>query len=330
MIFDDLEAGCSDIEAYTKAPWHISTPYGRYIKWFQSMNYRRSDNFWRGTHDSLDTIRKGFPILWSPGFNSVSNERHERLLHLPFLYDQTFTLRVMGHVAWMLSIASSSEEEDNSFLSLVPAREHSDQIGGIKSIMGPMSVLAPIRAQVNASLLLKDLMLGIDKQLQAMQGFEHHALTALTKKGYFVRPRLTQAIFHWAPLGCDLTSKKITCHGQKADIGPATLAYRADLSTPPLDDHGMLIEIYEHHDYVRIQTSWDHNVIHRDGVVQRVNEFADFLSDVVRSQPMPMGFERTVGDLLEAHKDRVFAATQPLSWSGSESEQPHPRRRRRQ
>ena len=302
-MFDDLQAGSSDLVNSSQAAQRM--PYGRYIRWLQSHDYNKAYHFWRSHYNPFDNVQQSFPIFGRVGFSTVSTSRYERLLHLPKAGDTNFTLTVIGHAAWALSIVSSSSIDDLTFITLNPARKANSN--EFEHVMGPISVPTPLRVQFSNDLTVEELMRAIKAQLWDMVGFEHHAMTALRKEGPPNRPDVAQAVFSWNPPGSDIYTRRVLCRGSGAV--PASLEYRPDLSTPATHDYGMLLDVYEHDDYVSIHTSWDSDLIDKKSVIKRVNEFGDFLISIARRQDV-LGVDRMVDDMLAAQKERVRQATQ--------------------
>lgn len=107
LIFDDLQAACSDLGTYCKFP--SSPPYGRYVRWLESRVDEAGSTFWLTHHTVFDNLAPKFPVLGPGGLPSISTMNTKKFLHLPKVADTEFSLPIMGRTYFLeLSLPSFS------------------------------------------------------------------------------------------------------------------------------------------------------------------------------------------------------------------------------
>ena len=93
-MFDDLQTGCSDLATYSET--NSRPPYGKYVKWISSLDYKAESAFWLKRHTNFDNITHKFPTLGLGGTPSRSTLRTRDLLLLPEVERTEFNLYAMG------------------------------------------------------------------------------------------------------------------------------------------------------------------------------------------------------------------------------------------
>lgn len=93
-MFDDLQAACSDLSAYSNLP--PRPPYGKYARWLDSCDYQAKLEFWLTRQRTFETLEHKFPVLGPGDSPSLSVMRAMKLLHLPKMKDKGFSLPIMG------------------------------------------------------------------------------------------------------------------------------------------------------------------------------------------------------------------------------------------
>ncbi|CAD6593617.1 MAG: hypothetical protein ASARMPREDX12_007357 [Alectoria sarmentosa] len=306
LIFDDLQSACSDLGAYAKLP--PRPPYGRYARWLDSSVDEAGFWFWLTRHTCFDNLVHKFPVLGPGGIPSTSTMKTKKLLHLPKIKDTEFSLPIMGHTAWALTIAKCLTQEcppliseDVSFISISSVRK--SNVPGIRHMMGPISARVPLRVRVFPNLSIEKLMRDIETQLSSMIGFEHCAMRALSN-GCGFKNIQKQAIFNWNPPDSDLSSRRIVCYDK--EVVPAILAYREDLSVPFAHDFGLMYEVYEHGEHITIYVTWDQYLVSPDLISRLSETFESFLTTIIKTRGA------TVRDVLS--KNRACQSGQVLSF----------------
>ena len=99
LIFDDLQAACSDLATYCKLP--SSPPYGRYIRWLESHVYAAGSTFWLTPQTVFDNLAPKLSVLGPEDPPSISTMKTKKLLHLPKFADTEFSLAIMGRMYFL-------------------------------------------------------------------------------------------------------------------------------------------------------------------------------------------------------------------------------------
>ena len=100
-MFDDLQAACSDLSAYSNVP--PRPPYGKYARWLDTCDYQAKLKFWLTRQRSFETLQPIFPVLGPGDAPSLSMMRAMKLLHLPKMKDKEFSLPIMGRTCFSKS-----------------------------------------------------------------------------------------------------------------------------------------------------------------------------------------------------------------------------------
>ena len=284
LIMDKFQEVLSDLTNLPHGPTFKS-----FVKWSQSQSYKKSKAaaFWTQYLD-------GYRIL-----NSIQPSSSN---YVPLISSQlcktigvrrilgpksTVTLSTFGHAAWAVAIGSLWNVEDVLFVTVKMGRQmaRDSPLPKVESIMGPMMTVTPVRAGLRKDTTVGDFLQQMQHQLIATTPFEHEGFLALMQR--FGLGVVLPGMIDWHPLGSDIFSRTLQ---HKAPNGETSyLKPRRDLSVNFTINSSMLVDIYEHQDYLDVRVSYDANIWEEKLVGKLVDSFAHILTKMLLSRECKVG-----------------------------------------
>lgn len=292
LIMDKFQEVLLDLTKLTSEP-HGPT-FKSFVTWAQSQSHRKSQAaaFWAQYLDGY-RILKGIQSS-SSNFVPLISSQLCKTLHVRRTLGSTstVTLSTFGHAAWAVAIGSLWNVNDVLFVTVKMGRQMSrdSPLPKVESIMGPMMMVNPVRADLGKDRTVGQFLQQMQLQLIAPTPFEHEGLLALMQQ--FGRGVVLPGMIDWHPLGSDIFSRTLrhkTSNGETSYLQP-----RRDLSVNFTINSSMLVDIYEHQDYLDVRVSYDASIWEEKLVGKLVDSFADILTKMLLSR------ESQVGELLSS------------------------------
>lgn len=281
LIFDALEEGLRDLEGLRQKP--VRTQYKQFGKWIERRSAAtdeaaKSMAFW----DSYLSGFKGFAnrIGAAPGYEPYETARVTRIMPLK-RRASPFTLSTMAHAAWAISLGNIYQDDDVLFLTVTSGRRfpRNDPLPGVESVMGPVQIGVCLRTRLRAEQPISSLLRETQDSILSMIPYEREGPIARKILG----PHLAYvSVFNWHPIGNDIPSRIIDFENPDGSI--TRLEGRRDLYTPFKVPIRIVVDVWEHHDHLRIIPKWDGNLYDGDHVALMLDQLTDNLSKILTSR----------------------------------------------
>lgn len=289
IMFDALEEGLQKLEALRQKP--VPIQFKQLSKWVEHRSeakdkIAKSTAFW---HSYIDGC-KGLPNRFGITFDEkpYAGKRFTKIM--PFKgRPSAFALSTMAIAAWVISVGNIFQHDDIFFISATSGRRFSrdDPFPRVETIMGPVASAIFIRARLHADQAIVDFLRDLQDNILSTIPYEREGYPTVTEA---LGPLAdTQALFNWHPLGDDIPARVIDFEG---DDGSTTrLEGRRDLHSPIVVPIRLGVDIWEHHDHLRIDAKWDSNIYDDSVAPLCVDQLMDTLSKIAASKV------ETVGDV---------------------------------
>ena len=287
LIIDKFQEVLSDLTKLTSEP-HGPT-FKSFVTWTQSQSYKKSKAaaFWAQYLDGYK-ILKGIQPSSSNYVPLISSQLCKTIeVRRRVVPTSTVTLSTFGHAAWAAAIGSLWNIEDVLFVTVKMGRQmaRDSPLLKVESIMGPMMTVNPVRAGLRKDTTVGDFLQQIQHQLIATTPFEHQGFLALTQR--FGQGVVLPGMIDWHPLGSNIFSRTLQ---HKASNGETSyLKPRRDLSENFTINSSMLVDIYEHQDYLDLRVSYDASIWEEKLLGKLVDSFAGMLTKMLSSRECKMG-----------------------------------------
>ena len=290
LVMDKIQEVLSDLTRLRSEP-HGPT-FRSFVTWTQSQSHKRSKAaaFWAQYLDGYRLL-KGIQPSSSSYVPLISSQLCKTIEVRRMVGSASIvTLSTFGHAAWAVAIGSLWNIEDVLFVTVKLGRQmaRDSPLLKVESIMGPMMTVNPVRAGLHKDTTVGDFLRQMQHQLIATTPFEHEGFLALMQS--FGHGVVLPGMIDWHPLGSDMFSRTLE---YKAPNGETSyLKPRRDLSVNFTINSSMLVDIYEHQEYLDVRVSYDASIWEEKLVGKLVDSFADILTKMLSSR------ERKVGELL--------------------------------
>ena len=292
LIMDKFQEVLSDLTKLRSEP-HGPT-FKSFVTWTQSQSYRKSQAaaFWAQYLDGYRILRAIQPS--SSNYVPLISSQLCKTIEVRRIVGptSTVTLATHGHAAWAVALGSLWSVDDVLFVTVKMGRQmaRDSPLLKVESIMGPMMTVNPVRASLRKATTVGDFLQQMQHQLIATNPFEHEGFSTLMQR--FGQGVVLPGMIDWHPLGSDIFSRTLQ---HKASNGETSyLKPRRDLSVNFTINSSMLVDIYEHQDYLDVRVSYDASIWEEKLVGKLVDSFADILTKMLLSR------ECTVGELLSS------------------------------
>lgn len=287
LIFDALDEGLRDLEGLRQKP--VRTQYKQFGKWLERRSaatdaVAKSMAFW----DSYLSGFNGFAnrVGPAPGYQPYETARVTRIMPLK-RRASALTLATMAHAAWAISLGNIYRDDDVLFLTITSGRRFAgdDPLPGVESVMGPVQIGVCLRTRLRADQPIGGLLRETQDSIVSMIPYQRECGIAtarnLGSQYTFV------SLFNWHPIGNDIPSRVIDCENPDGSI--TRLEGRRDLCTPFKVPIRIVVDVWEHHDHLRIIPKWDGNLYDDDLVALMLDQLTDNLSKILTSRAECVG-----------------------------------------
>lgn len=287
LIFDALEEGLHNLEALRQKP--VRTQFKQFSKWLERRSavtdeIAKSMTFW-------DTYLYGFKgfanrVGATAGYNPNTTASVTRIMPLK-RRASAFSLSTMAHAAWVISLGNIYQNDDVLFSMILSGRQFPDNnlLPGIGSIMGLLTIAGCLRTRLRADQPISDLLQETQDRMLAVIPYQRESTVARAK---ILGPHTMFLLaFNWHPIGNDIPARVIDFENPNGSI--TRLEGRRDLHTPFKFPTRIIIDVWEHHDHLRIIVKWDENFYDHDQVALMLDQLTDNLSKIVASRVESVG-----------------------------------------
>ena len=282
VMFDALEEGLRDLEALRQKP--VQTQFKQFSKWLEHRSEAtdkvvRSMAFWKSYLDGFQILANNFGVALDQRPYGVTSLTKVMPLNRQA---STFTFSTMAHAAWAISLGNLYQQDDILFISATSGRQFpgDDPLPKIESIMGPLATIVYIRTRLRADQAIEDF-------LRDMQD------NILSKIPYLWESRQAAAellgaqttyppFFNWHPIGDDIAARVFEFEGFDGSI--TRLEGRRDLHTPLTTPIRLGVDVWEHHDHLRIVAKWDSTLYDKTRVALFLDRLTDTLGRIAASK----------------------------------------------
>ena len=282
LIFDAFEEGLRDLEGLRQRP--VRTQYKQFGKWLERRSaatdeVAKSMAFW----DSYLSGFKGFAnrVGATPGYEPYETARVTRIMPLK-RRASPFTLSTMAHAAWAISLGNIYQVEDVLFTTITSGRQFpgDDPLPGVESIMGPLMIGLGLRTRLRADQPISDLLRETQDSFSTMIPYQREYASSQPRILGPQEPYIS--VFNWHPVGNDIPARVIDYENPDGSI--TRLEGRRDLYTPFKVPIRIVVDVWEHHDHLRIIPKWDGNLYDDDIVALMLDQLTDNLSKILTSR----------------------------------------------
>ena len=289
IMFDALEEGLHDLEALRQKP--VPTQFKQLSKWLEHRSeandtIAKSTAFWHSYIDGFQGLPNRFGVTLDE--KPYASARLTKIM--PFKRrPSAFAFSTMAIAAWSISLGNIFQHDDILFISATSGRRFSrdDAVPRVETIMGPLATAIFIRARLHADQAIVDFLRDLQDNILSTIPYERESLRTVTEAlGPLAN---TQSLFNWHPIGDDIPARVIDFEG---DDGSTTrLEGRRDIHTPIIVPIRLGVDVWEHHDHLRIDAKWDSNIYDDSVAALCVDQLMDTLSRIAASKA------KNVGDL---------------------------------
>ena len=289
IMFDALEEGLQNLEALRQKPMPLQ--FKQLSKWVEERSgakdkIAKSTAFWHSYIDGNQGLPNRFGITFDE--KPYVGKRFTKIMPIK-RRPSAFALSTMAIAAWVISVGNIFQHDDILFPSATSGRRFSrdDPFPRVETIMGPVASAIFIRARLHADQAIVDFLGDLQNNILSTIPYEREGYPTVTEA---LGPLAdTHALFNWHPLGDDIPARVIDFDG---DDGSTTrLEGRRDLHTPIVVPVRLGVDIWEHHDHLRIDAKWDSNMYDDSVAPSCVDQLMDTLSKIAASKV------ETVGDV---------------------------------
>ena len=288
-MFDALEEGLHDLEALRQKP--VPTQFKQLSKWVEHRSEAKDKidkpiAFWNSYLDGFRGLPNRFGVTLDE--KPYVGMRFTKIM--PFKRrPSAFAFSTMAIAAWSISLGNIFQHDDILFMSATSGRRFTrdDPFPKVETIMGPLAMAIFIRARLHADQAIVDFLRDLQDNILSTIPYERESLKTVSEA---LGPLgNTQSLFNWHPIGDDIPARVIDFEGD--DGSTRRLEGRRDIHTPLIVPIRLGVDIWEHHDHLRIDAKWDSNIYDDSVAALCVDQLMDNLSKIATSKV------KTVGDL---------------------------------
>lgn len=287
LVFDALEDGLRDLELLRQKP--VRTQFKQFCQWLERRSAAKDEvakslAFWKSYLDGFQSFGDRFGV--GPDYKPHETARFTKIMPLK-RRASAFTLSTMAHAAWAVSLGNIYRHDDILFSSVTSGRRfpRDDPLPGAESIMGPLQVGILLRTRLRADQEIEDLLRETQDQIISMIPYQREIGKV---RAEILGPQaIYLSIFNWHSIGNDIPARIIDFENPDGSI--TRLEGRRDLHTPFTVPIPMVVDVWEHHDHLRIILKCDEKLYDDDRVVLMLDQLTDNLSSIVASKAKHVG-----------------------------------------
>ena len=287
LIFDALKEGLCDLEVIRQKP--VRSQFKQFSEWLGCHSTAKDDvarsmEFWKAYLDGFQSFASRFSI--APGYIPSETSRLTKIMPLK-RRSSVFSLSIMAHTAWAISLGNIYRHEDILFSSITSGRRfpRDDPLPGAESIMGPLQVGIHLRTRLRADQAIEDLLRDTQDHIVSVTPYERESQKA---SGEILGSQaIYLSILIWHSGGDDIPARVIDFENPDGSI--TRLEGRRDLHTPFKAPIPFVVDVWEHHDHLRIIAKWDEKLYDADRVALMLDQLTENLSGIVTSKAKRVG-----------------------------------------
>ena len=287
LIFDALEEGLRNLELLRQKP--VRTHFKHFGQWLERRSAAKDEvsksmAFWKTYLDGLPCFTNIFDV--APDYMPHETARVTKIMPLK-RRASVFALSTMAHAAWAISLGNIYRHDDTLFTSVTSGRRfpRDDPLPGVESIMGPLQVSIYLRTRLRADQEIESLLREMQDQIISMIPYQCESAKASSE---ILGPQaIYLSIFNWHPIGNDITARVIDFENPDGSV--TRLEGRRDLHTPFTVPIPIVIDVWEHHDHLRIIVKSDEKLYDVDRVALMLDQLTDNLSRIAASKVKHVG-----------------------------------------
>lgn len=289
LVFDALEEGLRDLEALRQKP--VQTQFKQFGKWLERHSAAKekvgkSVAFWKTYLDGFQSFAKNrFNV--APAYVPSATSRLTKIMPLKRRVS-VFALSTIAHAAWAISLGNIYQQDDTLFMSVTSGRRfpRDDPLPGAESLMGPLQAVLFLRTRLRADQAIEDLLRDTQDGILSKVPYQQEGYNAGAES---LGPQAVYhaSIFNWHSIGTDIPARVIDFENPDGSI--TRLEGRRDLHTPFSAPVWLVIDVWEHHDYLRIVTKWDEKLYDDDRIALMLDQLTKNLSGIVASKANRVG-----------------------------------------
>ena len=151
---------------------------------------------------------------------------------------------------------------------------------GVESIMGPMTVMNPVRVTTLNEMTAGDFLRRFQDQLVSTIQYEHKAWATFRER--LGAQAILPGMIDWHPLRNDHFSRITALKAPSGKLG--YLKPRKDLSENFAINASLLVNIYEHEHHLDLRVLYDGHIWEEKRVIKLIDSFADVLTKMLGSR----------------------------------------------
>ena len=289
IMFDALEEGLHDLEGLRQKP--APTQFKQLSKWLEHRSEAKdktakSTAFWHSYIEGFQGLPNRFGVTLDE--KPYVGMRFTKIM--PFKRrPSAFAFSTMAIAAWMISLGNIFQHDDILTISATSGRRfpRDDPLPKVETMMGPLAMAIFIRARLQADQAIVDFLRDLQDTILSAIPHERESLKTVAEAlGPLAN---TQSLFNWHPIGDDIPARVIDFEG---DDGSTTrLEGRRDIHTPIIVPIQLGVDVWEHHDHLRIDAKWNSNIYDDSVAAMCVDQLMETLSKIAASKV------KTVGDV---------------------------------
>ncbi len=301
LMFDALEEGLRDLEALRQKAVQIQ--FKHFSKWLERRSkvkdkVAQSMAFWKSYLDGSQSFANRFEIAPDHKPNEVT--RLTKIMPLK-RRSYAFALSTMAHAAWAVSLGNMYQHDDILFISAASGRQmaRDDPLPKVESIIGPLATAIYLRTRLRADQSIEDSLRDTQNTILSTIPYQRESLKAGAE---ILGAQATYPpFFNWHPIGDDIPARVIDFENE--DGSATRLEGRRDLHTPLIIPTRLGVDVWEHHDHLRMEARWDDKLYSEELVVLILDQMIDALGRIAASKA------QSVGDLWSVRKESQEGST---------------------
>ncbi|KAF6220740.1 hypothetical protein HO133_003173 [Letharia lupina] len=287
LVFDALEEGLRDLEALRQKP--VRAQFKQFGEWLQKHSTAQDDvtksmAYWKSYLDGFQGFGDQFHV--ASGYTPYETTRLTKIMPLR-RRGSAFALSTMAHAAWAISLGNVYRHNDILFMSVASGRRmpRDNPLPGVESIMGPLVAGTYLRPRLRADQAIEDLLRDTQDHMLSTIPYQRESRRVIAE---ILGPRaICLSALNWHPMGNDMPARVIDFENPDGSI--TRLEGRRDLHTPFTIPITLVIDVWEHHDHLRIIAKWDEKLYDHDRVALMLDQLAENLSRIAASKVQRVG-----------------------------------------
>ena len=296
LVFDALEEGLRDLELLRRKP--VRTQFKQFCQWLERHSAAKDEvaksmTFWKSYLDGFQSFADRFGV--GPDYKPHETARFTKIMPLK-RRASAFTLSTMAHAAWAVSLGNIYRHDDILFNSVTSGRRfpRDDPLPGAESIMGPLQIGISLRTRLRADQEIEDLLRETQDQIISLIPYQREGPKGRAE--ILGSQAIYLSIFNWHSIGNDIPARIIDFENPDGSI--TRLEGRRDLHTPFTVPIPIVVDVWEHHDHLRIILKCDEKLYDVDRVALMLDQLTDNLSRIAASKAKRVGDLWTMRNML--------------------------------